>query len=357
MKAVILAGGEGTRLRPLTLALPKVMFPVINIPFLEHMVLYLKCHEIREIVLALGFMPQTIENYFGDGSRWGVRVSYGLEKAPLGTAGAVKNVSSLLTETFLVFNGDIFTDLDLQAMIACHREKKARGTIALTPMEDPSRFGVVETDLQGRVLAFKEKPHPEAIVSRNINAGVYVLEPEVLDYIPAGHFMFERGLFPLLLERREALWGYPFSGYWVDMGTPEHYLKLNYDLLQSRGGNRFQGCHIHPTARVEGPVILGKGSSLGPRARVKGPAVLGEGCQIEGEVLIEGSVLWQGVEVGEGTTLKNSIVASHCHIGRGCWLDDGCILGEGVNLGEGNRLGRGDRVEAEKQLEPGSVSP
>ena len=234
-KAVILVGGPGTRLRPLTYDTPKSMIPVLNKPFMEYTLSYLKQFGVKDIVLTLNYLPDVIQDYFGDGSRFGVRLTYCMENEPLGTAGAVKNAEQYLDSTFIVFNGDIFTDLDLNDMLDCHRDKGSIATISLNWVDNPSAFGVVETDSNQRVMRFIEKPTPGEANTNWINAGTYFLEPEVLKHVPANrHYMFEKGLFPRLLELGESVYGYPFNGYWLDMGNLEKYLLLNRDLLLSK---------------------------------------------------------------------------------------------------------------------------
>ena len=234
MTAVVLVGGPGTRLRPLTDDRPKSLVPVMNRPVMEHTIAYLKRFGIEDIVLTLSYLPDSIMQVFGDGSRYGARLVYCLEKEPLGTAGAVKNAEKYIDSTFVVLNGDIFTDLDLADMMTFHREQGATATISLSWVEDPSAFGVVETD-NGRVKRFIEKPPRAEATSHWINAGIYVLEPSVLGHIPDGqHYMFEKGLFPRILELGLPVYGYPYRGYWLDMGTPEKYFGVNMDMLSSR---------------------------------------------------------------------------------------------------------------------------
>lgn len=326
LKAVILVGGEGTRLRPLTNVLPKSMLPVLNRPFLEHTIDYLASYGIKDIILTLSYMPEVIQGYFGDGTNFGVKLTYALEDQPLGTAGAVKNAERFLDGSFVVLNGDIYTDLNLSDMMAFHRRRKAKATIALTWAEDPSAFGVVETDSQQRILRFIEKPAPGQTTSHWINAGIYVLEPEVLKYVPANrHFMFEKGLFPLLIERGEPVYGYRFSGQWLDMGTPDKYRCLNCDLLLAEGkgipgGPNSDGCYIaedasvHPTANIAGPAVIASRCRIGQGVHLKGPVVLGPGCHIGDGVTLEASVLWQGVRVGSGAVLKGCIVSDETEI-------------------------------------------
>jgi mannose-1-phosphate guanylyltransferase len=302
--AVILVGGPGTRLQPLTDACPKPMVPLLNRPFLEHTIAYLRHFGIEDIILTLSYLPDAIRGYFGDGGDFGVRLSYCLEEPPRGTAGAVKNAEAYLKTTFFVLNGDIFTDLDLGDMLAAHRAHKAAASISLTWVEDPSAFGVVETDDTNRVKAFIEKPPRQEAASHWINAGTYILEPEVLGYIPEGHYMFERGVFPALLQMGRPVYGYPFRGYWLDMGTPAKYFTINADLVAGRtrspllgdipgdGIIRSEDAVIDPSAALKAPVIIGTGSHIGKNAR------------------LENAILWDGVSVGAGARLHDCIISS-----------------------------------------------
>jgi mannose-1-phosphate guanylyltransferase len=325
MKAVILVGGEGTRLRPLTLSRPKPMQPVANRPFLEHVLTSLRRYDVTEIVLSMCYLPGVIQEYFGDGSAFGVRLAYVIEREALGTAGAVKYVQEQgyldEREPFFVLNGDILTDLDLQAMLAFHRVHRAVGTIALTPVEDVRAYGLVETDTSRRVRRFIEKPKTlEGITTNLINAGTYILDPSVLHLAPSGQFyQFEQGLFPTLLAEGKALFGYPDTSYWLDIGTPEKYKIANIDMLrglvhgQINGEQRDEriwvgaGCEIDPTAELIGPVVLGNGCIIGPGARLIGPVVLGDGCQVGPEVQMERAVLWEQVAVGQPTNSPASV--------------------------------------------------
>lgn len=330
MKAVILVGGEGIRLRPLTNHRPKAMVPICNKPFLEHLIGYLRQFGVTELILALGYLPQPIECYFGDGRSYGVKLTYVVEETPLGTAGALKNAARYLDDNaFFVLNGDVFTTLDLEAMLACHRRTGAKATIALKRVPDPSRFGVVVTDEEERVRAFVEKPPRETAPSHYINAGIYLLEPELLDRIPAGEFsMLEQGLFPQLAQQGEPFHGFKFRSYWRDIGTPDNYLQLHHDLL-SRGAvaPQGEGSQIHPQAVVRGKIALGAGAVVEAGATLVGPAAVGPGCHIETGAVVQGAVLWDGVRVGRGARLRRSIVASRCSIGAGCSLENS-ILGE-----------------------------
>ncbi len=361
MKVVILAGGEATRLRPLTCNTAKIMVPVLNHPLLEHLINYLKKHSIVDIIIALGKQVEQMQSYFGDGSRFGMKIAYSVEDFPMGTAGAVKNAERFLDESVIVFNGDIFTDIDLTAMMDLHCEKKASASIALTPVEDPTIYGVVETDAGNMVKRFIEKPSRDEVTTNMINAGIYILEPEILNYIPPKvFFTFERNVFPTALERGQAIYGYPSEAYWIDIGTPEKYLRLNHDLLTRYIGDKgveFEGeSVVHPQAQIEGPVIIDQGCVIGKNSIIRGPAVIGSGCQIEEGAIVEGAVLWQNCKVGKGAKLKNCVVASNCYIGDESEVLDGCVLGDNVRIERGNKLSQGIRIWPDKSIEPDAIS-
>ncbi|MBI4233983.1 MAG: NDP-sugar synthase [Chloroflexi bacterium] len=369
MKAVILAGGEGTRLRPLTCTIPKPMVPVLNRPFLEYMLEHLRRHGIDEVVLALYYLPEQVQRHFGDGSAFGIKLHYSIEEHPLGTAGAVKQVEALLDDTFFVFNGDIFTDLDLTAALSFHRQAGAAATIVLTPVEDPSPFGAVETDSASRVQRFVEKPSPEQVTTCWVNAGTYILEPRVLRHVPTGaHYMFERGLFPRLLELREAVWAYRCRAYWLDLGTPRNYLKAHRDLLLgalpiklngSQAGTTLwvgEGSVLDPTAQVSGPVLVGRDCVVGPQVRIQGPAALGNGCRLGQGSVVEGSVLWAGARVGPGAVLRECILGRNVRVGEGVTVGRGCILADDAVVEEGNHLEYGAALGPGKRLAAGTLS-
>ncbi len=355
MKAVILVGGEGTRLRPLTCNIHKAMVPVLNKPFLEHMIHYLRGYGVDDIIPTLCHLPEHIKDYFADGSKFGVKLSYVIEESPLGTAGAVKNAKSYLDDLFFVFNGDILTDIDLRAMLSFHRGRKAKATIALTPVEDPTFYGVVETDLQGKVKRFVEKPSREEVTTNLINAGIYILDQEILQDIPTNTpFMFERHLFPALLAKGVPIYGFPSRAYWIDIGTPEKYLQMHHELLQGKSTAtlcsqiRDKGISrqalIHPTAEIEGSVIIGSGCSIGPGVRIVGPAVIGEGSKILDQAKIEGAVLWRNVQIGKQATLKDCIVGDNSFIGDGSFIALGSVIGDNIIINQGSHLSPGTKI-------------
>ncbi len=354
MKAIILIGGEATRLRPLSFTTPKAMVPVLNKPFLEYVLQYLARYEIKDVILTLGNLAKGLEGCFGNGSKFGIRLSYTVEDIPLGTAGAVGNAKEKLRDTFFVLNGDIFTDLDLKEMMDFHRERGAKVTIALTPVEDPRAYGLIETTPEGRVTRFLEKPKPEEITTNMINAGTYIIEPEVLRYIPPRtNFSFERQLFPELLKEGVPVYAFPSSAYWIDIGTPEKYLQLNRDLLNNKSSHFKlkereiiigEGSTINPTAQLEGPVLIGKGCSIGAEAKIIGPVVIGDGCSIGQASLIQDSILWRNIFIAPRAEVKSSIIADNCHLEDGCKVSSGCVVGSNVTISRGHTLEPGSRI-------------
>ena len=361
MKAVILVGGEGTRLRPLTCNTPKAIVPILNRPFLEHLLGYLKEHGVTDAILAMGYLPDPIQRCLGDGTQLGVQLTYLVEESPLGTAGAVKNAESYLDGPFLVFNGDIITETDLTAMMKRHKEVKPKVSIALTPVDNPTIYGVVETDTQGVVQRFVEKPTWDKVTTNMINAGIYILEPEVLAHIPASTpSMFENYLFPRLLEMGEPILGYPSDAYWIDIGTPEKYLKVNHDLLLQQAGRGTQAkgnSQLHFAAQIEGPVLMAEGCVIAEDAKLKGPVVLGPHCEIGKGAVVQGAVLWHHSRVGEKAVLKNCVVCSHSYVGKGSHVPDNCVLGDSVTVAPENILAEGTKVWPDGCTESNETQP
>ena len=360
MKAIILVGGQGTRLHPLTLKIPKAMVPVLNRPFLEYVFHHLSRHQITDIALTLGHLAQPIVPHFGRGEQFGVRLSHVIEDTPLGTAGAVKNAEEYLGGTFAVLNGDIFTDLDITAMLDFHRERGAIATIALTPVDDPTAYGLIETDAQGRVHRFLEKPSWDKVTTNMINAGTYILEPQVLDYVLAKtNTSFERELFPQLLDRGEPVYGFASNAYWIDMGTLSKYFQLHRDLIAGKSSiytpartNQIQigrQCHIHPTAQISGPAIIGDGCQIGNQARLIGPVFIGNGCQVQPRADIVQCIIWNDVIIGPGSTARRAIIASKCQIQADCFIGQDSVLGDSVTVTSGCIVAPGSKIE------PGTV--
>jgi len=338
LKAVILVGGPGTRLQPLTFNVPKSLVPVLNRPVMEHMIAYLRQFGVEDVILTLNYLPDAIRDYFGDGNDFGVRLTYCFEKDPLGTAGAIKNAAQYLDGPFIVLNGDIFTEMDLADMYSFHARSKARATIALTWVDNPGAFGVVETDEKSKVRAFIEKPPPGTETTNWINAGTYILEPEVRSYIPSGrHYMFEKGLFPGLLDAGEPVFGFSYRGYWLDMGTLNKYFWLNVDLLEAKtstplvvgagrdGVRRGPNVTVHPSAEITAPAVIGADCRFDNDSRVKGPAIIGRDCIIETGACLENVIIWDNVRVGANARLYNCIVSSGVKIESGREVAN-CVL-------------------------------
>lgn len=333
MQALILAGGKGTRLRPLTMHTPKPIVPIANQPFLLYQLELLKRADVRDVILSLSYQPQKIEDKIGDGTDYNVRVSYTVEASPLGTAGAYRNAASLLSETTVVFNGDVLTDIDMNEVIRFHRERQATATIVLTPVPNPTAYGLVETEKDGRVRRFLEKPKPEEVTCDTINAGIYILEPRVLDYVPEGEpFMFEYGVFPKLLEREEAFFAYVWRGYWRDIGTASSFLQANLDVIAGRvqllpqapveRGEKFDA-----TAFVQPPSAVDPSCTLKSGVQIIN-SVVSRNCFIEERARIENSVVRAGTRIGAGSSVLGAVVGKGCHIGRAVEVGDGSVLGD-----------------------------
>lgn len=338
MQALILAGGKGTRLRPLTIHTPKPVVPIVNRPFLLYQIELLKQAGIKDITLSLSYQPDRIEGILGDGSDFGVRLHYTVEATPLGTAGAYKLASGLLTETAIVLNGDTLTSLDIADVIACHREKNAAATLVLVPVDNPSLYGVVETEPNGRVRAFVEKPHPGEIQSNTINAGVYILEPQVAELIPDGEpFSFEYQVFPKLLAEGARFFAYIWYGYWLDIGTPNRYLEANLDVLEGRLSGSRPVRSAHSPFQGEGdPPRIDDISVIDPSSRVRAGAeisksVIGPNCIVEERARIESSVVWADSRIGPSAKVRNSVIGRGGFVGPNV-IVDGAVLGDRSSL-------------------------
>jgi NDP-sugar pyrophosphorylase family protein len=332
MKALILAGGEGTRLRPLTLAIPKPIVPVVNVPFLRYQIELLRKHGIDEVILSLGYQPYKIQAVLGDGANIGVKIHYVVEQSPLGTGGAYKNAQNLLDGPVVVLNGDVLCDLNLSEVIRQHQEHNATATLVLTRVENPSAYGLVETTAEGRITRFLEKPGADEITCDTVNAGTYVLQPEVLQIIPAGeNHSFERSVFPSLLRNQRPVFGYISDGYWIDIGTPQKYMQVHQDILHRRfrpsvdlAGARA----VTPaSARVDENCQVAQGVSLGDGVRIQSSCI-GQGCVIGSNAVVESCVIWPGTTIGENARLVGCIVGKNCQIGRHAIIARGVVLGD-----------------------------
>jgi mannose-1-phosphate guanylyltransferase len=332
MQAVILVGGEGRRLRPLTDTRPKPMLPLVDRPFVAHQLDQLRRHGITDVVFSCGYRPDALEAHFGDGSAMGMRVRYVVDPEPLGTAGAIKNAQGLLDgEAVFVLNGDILTDLDLGAMIARHRETGAVGTLALTPVEDPSAFGLVRLHDDFSVEAFVEKPSRDELRPGEpfrINAGTYLLEPSAVDSIPAGRACsIEREVFPQLAAGGR-LFGFPSTAYWRDIGTPASYLAAHHDVLS--------GAVV--TESPSGAAYLGPGARIGSGASVDPLSSLGAGADVGPSATVEGSVVGEEALIGDGAALIDAILGAGVRVGAGARIGEGAVVGDGASIAAGFRV-------------------
>jgi mannose-1-phosphate guanylyltransferase len=349
MKAVILVGGEGTRLRPLTLTTPKPVVPVVDRPFLRHQLDLLSTVGVTDVVFSVAYRPDRIEAVFGDGRALGKRIRYAVEETPLGTGGAVKNAEAQLDETTIVFNGDVLTDVDLPAVVRRHREARASATLVLAPVPNPAAYGLVEFDGAGRIQRFLEKPDPSQITTDTINAGIYVLEKETLSLMPpAVNHSIERAFFPALLARGDHVAAYVHRGYWIDIGTPEKYLQVHRDILRGRfpvdlAGRAVRGgwiedeADVDPAADLQGPFYVGPGCRVAAGARLGPDAVLVSGVSVAEGAVVRDSVVWHGAVIGPGARVEGALVGQAVRVGKSAAVSPGAVLGEGTVLSDFSR--------------------
>jgi mannose-1-phosphate guanylyltransferase/phosphomannomutase len=369
MRAVLMAGGSGTRLRPLTCDLPKPMVPILNRPIAEHIVNLLKRNSIYEVIATLHYLPDVMRDYFQDGRDFGVQMTYAVEEdQPLGTAGCVKNIADLLDDTFLVISGDSVTDFDLQAAIRFHRERRSKATLVLTRVPNPIEFGVVITDSEGKIQRFLEKPSTSEIFSDTVNTGTYILEPEVLDYLPANQESdFSKDLFPLLLEKGEPLYGYVAEGYWCDVGHLEAYREAQYDALHrqvvvdyaypetSPGIWVGENTYIDPTAQLHPPVMIGKNCRIGARTVLEPGTVIGDNVTIGNDADLKRPIIWNGAIVGDEVHLRACSIARGARVDRRSHVLEGAVIGPLSTVGEEAQISPGVRVWPSKQIESGAT--
>jgi len=340
MQALILAGGKGTRLRPLTVYTPKPIVPVVNRPFLLYQIEILLNAGITDITLSLSYQPDKIQQILGNGSEFGVNLRYITEPSPLGTGGAYKFAADAIRETTIVFNGDILTDLDIGKLVEFHQTKGSTTTIALVSVDDPSRYGVVEIDQEAKVKQFIEKPKPEELAKLNINtinAGIYVLEPSILDIIAKdANKSFEYEIFPDILKRELPFYGYVMTDeYWLDIGTPASYRRAHNDFLNGR----ITGFEIEQAtdsdvathAEIDKLSVIGAGCTIKPGVRIIN-SVIGPGVHIEEKAVIENSVIWSHTRIASSAEIRGAVIGRSCHIGRNAVVGEGSVLGDKTAL-------------------------
>ncbi|MEA2716036.1 MAG: mannose-phosphate guanylyltransferase / phosphomannomutase [Actinomycetota bacterium] len=368
MKAVIMAGGEGTRLRPLTSNQPKPLMPLANRPMMEHVVQLLKEHGFEDVVVTLAFLPQTIRTYFGNGTEFGVRMAYATEETPLGTAGSVRNARAQLDEPFLVISGDVLTDIDLSALVAFHKERGAMATIALKSMENPLEFGIVITREDGSIERFLEKPTWGQVFSDTVNTGIYVLEPEVFDYIPEGQSEdFSSDVFPRLLADGKPLFGFVAEGYWEDVGTLEAYHKAHQDVLDrkvaidipgfrmAKGVWLGEGAEVDPGASIEGPAVIGDYCRVEAGANIREYTVLGANVMVRSDAFLERAVVHDNAYLSQGVRLRGAVVGRSCDLRAHARCEEGVVLGDNCFVGEHAVINSGVKVYPFKTVEPNAI--
>lgn len=363
MKALIMAAGYGTRLEPLTIAVPKPMIPIVNVPCMQHNIELLKRYGFTNLVTNIHYHPEQIQNYFGDGFELGVNLTYSFEEKLLGTAGGVKKMGRLadVKETFLILSSDALTDINLDKIVAFHREKKALITIALAEVVDVTQFGVVITDDNDKITGFQEKPKQEEAKSKMVNAGIYVMEPEVLEMIPDGFYDFGKELFPKLMADKAAVYGYPMVEYWSDVGGLEKYIESSYDAMRGMVRVRIPGkkaarstwlgkrANIDPSARFEGAVIVGDSCKIGKDVYIK-DSVIGDKCVIGDGAIITGSVLWSDCLIEPDANINQSVVGNWCHVEGKANIAEGSIVS--------NRclIRKSAKIAAKSRLKPNTIS-
>jgi mannose-1-phosphate guanylyltransferase/phosphomannomutase len=368
VKAVIMAGGEGTRLRPLTSNAPKPLLPLVDKPMMEHIVELLRTHGFDDIVVTVAFMANAIRNYFGDGSEFGVRMAYATEEQPLGTAGSVRNAMDHLTERFLVISGDVLTDIDLSAIVKFHEEREALATIGLAHVENPLEFGIVITKEDGSIERFLEKPTWGQVFSDTINTGIFVLEPEIFEYIaPDQPVDFSSEVFPALLKDGKPLYGAITDGYWEDVGTLDAYISAHRDILDGKvkvnvpgfelndGVWLGEGADIHPDARVIGPSVIGDNCRIEAGATLGPYAVLGQNVRVRSEAVLERTAVHDNAYLGSAVRIRGTVVGRSCDLRNGARTEEGVVLGDECFIGEDALLASGIKVYPFKTVEAGAI--
>lgn len=370
MRAVLMAGGSGTRLRPLTCDLPKPMVPILNRPISEHIINLLKRNGVNEVIATLYYLPDVMRDYFQDGKDFGVKMTYAVEEdQPLGTAGCVKNIAELLDDTFFVISGDSVTDFDLQEAVRFHKQKGSKATLVLAHVPNPVEFGVVITDAEHRIQRFLEKPSTSEIFSDTVNTGTYILEPEVLDYLPADQECdFSKDLFPLLLAKGEPMFGYVAEGYWCDVGHLDAYREAQYDAMegkvempcdyytqQSPGFWLGQNTEIDPTAKIQTPVMIGSNCRIGARVSIEAGTIIGDNVTIGSDADLKRPIIWNGAIIGEEAHLRACVISRGTRVDRRAHVLEGAVIGPLSTVGEEAQISPKVRVWPNKKIESGAT--
>ncbi len=370
MKAVILAGGKGTRMRPLTYLNPKPMLPLMNKPFLEYFITRLKSFGITDIILSIQYLPEKFSEYFGDGSKFGVNLRFVVEEKPLGTCNDVKNVEKFIgNEAFMVFNGDILTSLNLRNMINFHKLKKADITISLAPVEDPTAYGLVPIDKDCRVIEFLEKPSLEEISTNLINAGTYIIESHILGHVPPNEsYSFERELFPKVLKLGYKIYGFKSDDYWLDLGTPEKYMMAHIDIMDRKIDFKYPYKKMYPNIYIgngtkikkenltAGPIIIGENTVIEQNAKILPLTVIGSNCVINSDTSVAESIIFDGCIIGKNCIIRNSILARNVKIGNNVKIEGNSIVGDNSIIEDNNVLKNGIKINVNSKISEGQIN-
>ncbi len=368
MKAVLMAGGEGSRLRPLTLGRPKPMVPIATKPVMQHNLDLLKRHGITEVVVTVQYLASMIQDYFGDGSQLGMKIVYSVQESPLGTAGSVKLAQKQLTDTFIVISADALTDFDLGQIVGFHKEKKALATLTLYRVPNPLEYGVIITREDGQIVQFLEKPSWGEVFSDTVNTGIYVLEPEILDYFePNRVFDFSQQLFPMMLKKGDPLYGFIAPGYWCDVGNLQEYIRANADLLSGKvaiplpgrhiGGGVWidEGADVAPDAQLYGPLCVGREAKIKSGAVVHGPGVIGEYSVVDSRSHVVRSIIWNNSYLGERVELHGAIVGKQCHVESKAVIFEGAVIGDNTVVRDSAIIQPNVKIWPNKEIETGAT--
>ncbi|HML05659.1 MAG TPA: NDP-sugar synthase [Methanobacterium sp.] len=369
-----MAGGKGTRLRPLTLVRPKPMIPLANKPIIEYTVDRLSKFGFKDIIMTLNYMSTNIKNYFKDGSEFGVNINYSVEKWPLGTGGSVKKAEKYIDDTFMVLSGDVLTEVNFKDVLKFHKEKGALATMVLTEVEDPSHFGIAVMDNDNKIKEYLEKPSPEDAFSNVANTGIYIFEPEIFDFFKKeGEIDFSNDIFPEIIKNDAGIYGYVFDGYWNDIGRPETFKQATYDILDQKIEQDFYKSKIEESVGKIGDIWVGENVSINKKARIEGPVVIGNNCTIEkGCKISKGSVLGDNVSIGrdvkidgaiilsdsiieDNSYLNGCIVDTKCLIDKNTVLEDGVIAGSLVEIGKNSIVRSSRSITNNMKILPGSI--
>lgn len=375
IRTIMMAGGKGTRLRPLTLVRPKPMIPLVNKPIIEYTVNKLKKSGFNDIIMTLNYMSTNIKNYFKDGSEFGIDIRYSVEKWPLGTGGSVKKAEKYIDDTFMVVSGDVLTDVNFKDVVKYHKEKGAIATMVLTEVEDPTHFGIAVMDKNHKITEYLEKPSPEEAFSNVANTGIYIFEPEIFDFFDGKdkEVDFSKDIFPEVIKQDAGIYGYVFNGYWNDIGRPETYLAATYDILDQKMEQNFyktkmaesigkigniwvgENVFIDEKARIEGPVVIGNNCTIEEGCKISRGSVIGDNVSIGKEVNIDGAVLFPNSIIEDNSFLTGCIIDTKCLIDKNTVVENGVVTGSLVEIGKNSIVRSSRSITRNMKIVPNSI--